>query len=341
METKCRHERFAGPRVGRFDENVMTQSALIPFSSLASGLAAEKSAEEFASPGAPLDADIRQLRAHYSELDRMRLERIQSRFAAEVETREIGGVSTRWLTPAKGVPRKNARRVLMNLHGGAFMWGRRYGSLVESIPIAVTGGFKVVAVHYRLAPEHRFPAASEDAAAVYAELLKDYDADSIGVYGCSAGGVLTAQLIAWLYQSGLPLPGAIGTFCGTGLELGGDSSTLWEARSGQPGQASSGYLPKLLSLPYFRDILPTDPLALPLTSREILSKFPPTLLLSGGRDFAASSLTLAHRLLTAAGCDSRLFLFDGLWHSFLLDSDLPESSEAYALICRFFSECLR
>ena len=341
METKCRHDRFAQPRVDRFDENVMTQSAFIPFSNLASRLAAEKSAEEFASPAPPLDADIRQLRAHYSELNRLRLEAIQSRFAAEVETREIGGVSTQWLTPEKGVPRKNARRVLMNLHGGAFMWGRRYGSLVESIPISVTGAFKVVAVHYRLAPEHRFPAASEDAAAVYAELLKDYDPDSIGIYGCSAGGVLTAQLIAWLYQSGLPLPGAIGTFCGTGLELGGDSSTLWEALAGEPGQSSSDYLPKLLSLPYFRDILPTDPLALPLTSKEILSKFPPTLLLSGGRDFAASSLTLAHRLLTAAGRDSRLFLFDGLWHSFLLDSDLPESSEAYALICRFFSECLR
>ena len=54
---------------------------------------------------------------------------------------------------------------------------------------------------------------------------------------------------------------------------------------------------------------------------------------------AASSLTLAHRKLTAVGCDSRLFLFDGLWHAFFADPELPESLEAYDLICRFFSEC--
>ena len=71
---------------------------------------------------------------------------------------------------------------------------------------------QVITVDYREAPEHAFPAASEDVATVYRDLLKQYDPKSIGIYGISAGGFLTAQTVAWLQQENLPMPGAIGIF---------------------------------------------------------------------------------------------------------------------------------
>ena len=68
--------------------------------------------------------------------------------------------------------------------------------------------------------------------------------------------------------------------------------------------------------------------------------FPPTLLLAGGRDFAASALTLAHRRLTRAGVASELFLFDGLPHAFFVWPDMPESAEAYRIVAVFFDRHL-
>jgi hypothetical protein len=70
-------------------------------------------------------------------------------------------------------------------------------ALLESVPIASVGRFKVITVDYRQAPEATFPVASEDVAAVYKDLLKTYKPENIGVYRCSAGGALTAQAGAW------------------------------------------------------------------------------------------------------------------------------------------------
>ena len=294
-----------------------------------------------ALPKPSLDDDIDRLRAFYGEFDRKRVDRARQRFRVEIQTDEISGVPVQIVTPAEGVQKRNKQRILINLHGGAFLWGRGSGSLLESIPIAAMGSFKVVSVHYRLAPEHCFPAASVDVAAVYTELLTRFHPDSIGIYGTSAGGILTAQAVAWLEREGVPLPGAIGTICGTGLEMGGDSlrHPLSLADKAPSSDRTTEFT--MVSTPYFRGASANDPLVFPLAHRNLVRVFPPTLLITGSRDYAASSLTIAHRRLAAAGRDSRLFLFDGLWHAFLANPELPESSEAYSLICGFFREHLR
>ena len=101
------------------------------------------------------------------------------------------------------------RQTLQHLVGRRFRIGAGLGALLESIPIAALGTVKVVAVDYRQGPEHFFPAASEDVAAVYKQLLNDYRPEDIGIYGNSAGGVLAAMAVAWFQKEGLPTPGAI------------------------------------------------------------------------------------------------------------------------------------
>ena len=252
----------------------------------------------------------------------------------------MGGVPVDVVMPTQGVSPGNADRVLINVHGGACMWGSGSGALVEAIPIASVGRIKVVAVDYRLAPEHRYPAASEDVAAVYRELLKTYRPENIGLYGCSAGGVIVAQATAWFQTHDLPTPGAIGTFCGTGSGYGGDSVFLGQAATGQtpppPEAAASIGIPN----PYMAGVALNDPEAYPATDPAVLARFPPTLLLAGGRDFAVSALTTMHRRLDAAGVASDLFLFDGMGHAFFVWPALPESQEAYGLIARFFERHL-
>src|SRR5271165_1173973 len=117
----------------------------------------------------------------------------------------IAGVPVRVVTPLAIAPGKRDR-VLINLHGGGF--NSDSGSLTESIPIANLSGTKVIAILYRLAPEHPFPAGLDDAVAVYKELLKTYKPNHIGIYGTSAGAILTAEVTVKLKQLKLPLPGA-------------------------------------------------------------------------------------------------------------------------------------
>jgi epsilon-lactone hydrolase len=126
---------------------------------------------------------------------------------------QIGGVNTEVFVPEDGIARKNQRRVLINVHGGGFEGGSRTISHIESVPISSVGRIKVVSIDYRMGLEYAFPAASEDVESVYRELLKTYKAKNIGIYGCSAGGALTAQSVSWFENKDLALPGAVGMFC--------------------------------------------------------------------------------------------------------------------------------
>ncbi len=151
-------------------------------------------------------------------------------YPVNVEETTMAGVRTDIITPLSG----GAKRVLINLHGGGF--NSDSGSLIEGVPIAKLAGIKVVSVYYRLAPENPFPAAVDDVVAVYKELLKTYAPKSIGIFGTSAGAILTAEAAVRFKQLGLPEPAALGIFSGIA-----DFSRVGDARqiftlNGLPGR---------------------------------------------------------------------------------------------------------
>jgi acetyl esterase/lipase len=283
--------------------------------------------------------DIAAARAFWGRYNDDRLAEMRRLFRTSARRETMGGVTVDVVKPAAGIPARQGNRALINVHGGAFMWGSGSGALVEAIPIAATMAITVVTVDYRLAPEHHYPAASEDVAAVYAALLRRYPPENIGIYGCSAGGVITAQSVAWFQRNGLPRPGAIGTFCGTGAAYSGDSAYLSDPlTAGKPMR--HGALPATLPSAYMAGVSAGDPVAYPLASDAVMRGFPPTLQLAGSRDFAASVLTWQHRRLAALGVQSELQLFDGLGHAFFVWPDMPESIEAYRLVSAFFDRHL-
>jgi monoterpene epsilon-lactone hydrolase len=254
--------------------------------------------------------------------------RLHDLFHVSMTPRQIGGVYTEVFTPAEGISAKNTNRVLINLHGGGFVQGSRTISQIESVPIASLGKIKVISVDYRQAPEFLFPAASEDVAAVYRELLKIYKPKNIGIYGCSAGGLLTAEAMAWFQKEKLPLPGAIGMLC--------EGAGYW-------GEGDSGYIHKTLygglaleDNPYFKNTNASEPLAFPVRSTSMMAKFPPTLLIAGTRDFALSSVVHTHSVLISQGVEAELHVWDGLHHAFFFDPDLSQSREVYAVTVKFF-----
>lgn len=257
-----------------------------------------------------------------------------------IDTR-IAGVHVNIVEPAAGVDPSKRERVLISLHGGSMMFGEMYGGVLESIPFAVVDKIKVVAVDYREAPEHQFPAASEDVAAVYTELLKEYKPENIGIYGCSAGAALTAMSLAWFQQKGLPTPGAAGLFCeGADYNVAGDSIFTDAPLIEFLGARASAPPPDAQTAKEYDDYLgetsPQSPLVSPGNYPNILSKFPPTLLITGSRDVALSSTIHTHAELVNVGVDAELHVWDGMWHSFFSDVDLPESKEVYRVTANFF-----
>ncbi|MBN8884736.1 MAG: alpha/beta hydrolase [Rudaea sp.] len=314
---------------------VTAPAARFPFSVFASKEALTRFGQIFeegkASP--PLGQDIQASRAFYDKINSDRAERMKKLYPVEIAAQKFGVVGADVVTPKGGVDKRNAQRVLINLHGGAFLWGAGSGGLVEAIPIASVGKIKVVTIDYRQGPEHVFPAASEDVEKVYRELLKTYKPQNIGIYGCSAGGALTAEAAAWLQTKNLPAPGAIGIFCAGVVDLNGDSAYTGHLLMGEkvPEQAFP-----LTALPYFKGADPASPLVLPGLSGAVLAKFPPTLLISGSRDFSMSATLRSNELLTEAGAATELHVWEGMWHSFFSDPELPESKAMYAVVARFF-----
>jgi epsilon-lactone hydrolase len=313
----------------------------IPFSSFASSEARAGYVELFARAHHVPDsnADIGVRRAYYDKFNSTLAKRARQIYPVDIAPETLGGVKVEVITPKAGVAARQRHKVLINLHGGAFLWGEGSGGEIESIPIASVGRIAVITVAYREGPEFKFPAASEDVAAVYRELLKDHEAQDIGIYGCSAGGILTAEALAWFQKEHLPMPGAAGIFCASAGKFGGDSSFLAPELSGQaplPGSTEG----KLDFTPYFSDVSLSDPLVLPMNSRRVLAQFPPTLLIAGSRDFAMSSVCQTDIELTKAGVETELHIWDGMWHSFFNNPDMPESNEMYSIVVNFFDRHL-
>jgi epsilon-lactone hydrolase len=245
---------------------------------------------------------------------------------------KIAGIPVHIVSPAK-ISDANRDKVLINLHGGGF--NSDSGSYAESIPIAAYSGITVISVLYRLAPEHPFPAGIDDAITIYKELLKTHRPGHIAIYGTSAGAIMTAEVAVKLKQLGLPMPGALGIFSALGdFARPGDSVAIFT------GSGLSGHLappqPEPRSPDYVGATDPRNPVLSPMYAD--LSGLPPTLFVSGTRDYLLSGTANLHRAFLRAGVDARLVVFDAMPHAFWYSASLPESIEASHIMADFLLE---
>lgn len=293
-----------------------------------------KEAQEFLVPRGPNRpmTSLAERRAATDAFRQKRSEEARALYPVKVEEKTIAGVRTDIITPLN-LPAQKRGRVLINVHGGGFVTDS--GSLVEGIPIANLTQTTVVSVYYRLAPEHPFPAAVDDTVAVYKQLLRTYKPRNIGLFGTSAGAILTAEVAVKLRQLGLPLPAALGVFSGAGdLRQAADSDAIYTVSGlhGTPRRPSE----KADRSPYIGDHDPRDPVVSPLYAD--LKGFPPTLFVTSTRDMLLSGTTILHRAFLRAGVDAELVVFEALPHAFWYSYQLPETKEALALMAGFFDK---
>ena len=257
----------------------------------------------------------------------------RAKHPVEIDELVIDGVRCHRVRPTSG----SSGKVLVNLHAGGFTVGS--GALAEAIPIAALTQSTVLAVDYRLAPEHPYPAAVDDVVAVWRQVLGHHAPADVALYGTSAGAFQTAQAVMRFRIEGLAPPACCGIFSGGGdLTDLGDTAAIFNF-GGFAGEPILPFEhPSSDTAAYLRDADPDDPVVSPL--RADLRGFPPTLLVSSTRDAVLSATALMHRALRRAGNEADLFVFEALPHGFWYNLGLPETEEALAAMATFFSRHL-
>ncbi len=255
------------------------------------------------------------------------------RLHVSVESTTIAGVRAFIVTPEHIAPR-NRRRLLVHVHGGCYVLNPGRAALPEAIFMAGFGHFKVISVDYRMPPEAYYPAALDDAMAVYKAAIKMTDPKRVAIFGSSAGGALTLEMVLRAKQEGLPLPGAIAP--------GTPMSDVTKA--GDSFQTNALVDNVLVSPDGFCDAATRfyaaghdfrDPMLSPVYGD--MHGFPPTILTTGTRDLLLSNTVRVHRKLREAGVDAALQVYEGQSHAYYIRDDrTPETKEAFGEIAGFF-----
>ena len=229
--------------------------------------------------------------------------------------------------------------MLVQIHGGCYVLNPAEAALPEAMLISAIGGYRVIAVDYRMPPEAFFPAALDDSMAVYKEVISKTDPKRVGLIGTSAGGALVLEMGLRAKQLGLPLPGAIasGTPMSDSTKTGDTFYT--NAMLDNVLVSTEGFCDAAAAF-YAKGHDLKDPLISPVYGD--MSGFPPTILTSGTRDLLLSNTVRVHRKLRNLGIDSFLQVYEGQSHAqYGRDDRIPEVREAFMEIGTFLNSHLK
>jgi len=242
------------------------------------------------------------------------------------------GVPGFWFTP----PSPRPRSAILYLHGGGYVMGSvaTHRSLIGRLVRAC--GVRCLALDYRLAPEHPFPAGIEDACAAHRWLLSEgIPASGIVIAGDSAGGGLTLGTLVALRDAGERLPAAAVCISPLAdLEQTGDSSTRGDIDD--PMVSRDGTF--VMADAYLQGSAARDPRASPIHAD--FTGLPPLRIEVGTREILLDDAKRVAARARAAGVEVELELGEGLTHVWQLHPHLPESAASIARIGRFVSKHL-
>ena len=274
------------------------------------------------------DCSIETVRAGQDKLGLLMAGRLRSKLTyAPVVFRHFVG---EWIVPA--APSRDG--VILYLHGGGYVAGdleyaRGFGSV-----LAAKNNVRVFCAAYRLAPEHPFPAALEDALAAYQLLLDTgYEGRQIMLFGESAGGGLIYSLAVRLKELGMPLPGGL-------IAISPWSDLTASGKSYQKNREKDPTMQEA-RLRFYAECYtdePANPLVSPLFAD--LNGMPPSLIFVGGDEIMLDDAALLHQKLLDAGCESLLTVTPDMWHGYILYG-VSEAKRDLETIRHFLYEHLR
>jgi len=253
------------------------------------------------------------------------------------EAAVIGGVKVFVIQP-KTIPEANRNRLLLHIHGGGYVYNPGEAGTLEAVLMAGLGGFKVISVDYRMPPDAPYPAAMDDATAVWKAMQAMQKPERMAVFGTSTGGGMTLALMLRAKAEGLPLPAVIGL--GTPWSDMTETGDTYKTNEWLDNVlvSYSGYLtPAAKIYANGRDL--KDPQFSPINGD--FTGLPPALLVSGTRDLFLSNTVRTHRQLRDAGIEADLHVFEGMSHAqYLASPNSPETKSVFGEMARFFDSHL-
>ena len=238
---------------------------------------------------------------------------------------------------ADGVPAElidvenSGNGVILYLHGGAYAVGSVKGHREYLARLARICGYKVLAIDYRLAPEHPFPAALEDAITAYRWLVSGgYDPSSIAIAGDSAGGGLAIATLVSLRNSGTPLPA-----CAVCLSPWVNLATANETLNQHHDPILNAEILAHFAHAYAGQIDTHDPLISPIFAD--LKGLPPMLIHAGTNEILRDQITQFFEKARLSGVEVELELWEDLFHVFQMVPILPETKQSLKRVAEFIT----
>jgi monoterpene epsilon-lactone hydrolase len=246
-----------------------------------------------------------------------------------IERIDIGDFGVYVATP-EGVTNEDPR-TYMTLHGAWISGGGELSRLGAAFT-AKGLGIRTWAVDYRMPPHHPYPVPLDDCVTAYKAMLERYRPENLAIGGTSGGGNLGMAFLLRAHHEGLPMPVAAAI----------NSPYADLSQSGDTHQTLDGvdisYAPgnlRVIRAVYLDGHDVSDPFVSPLLGN-YTAEFPPTLLISGTRDFLLSDTVRLHRRLLAAGVKAELHVWEAAPHSFFY-ALAPEDAERVAQIRTFLN----
>jgi acetyl esterase/lipase len=245
---------------------------------------------------------------------------------------DAAGVPGLLLTPDDHVP----VTTVVYLHGGGYLWMTPHDHLPVLVAVSRAAGARCLGVHYRRAPEHRFPAAVTDAVTAYRWLVDQGNApDTVAFAGDSAGGGLVLATLVALRQQGIELPAAAVCFSPwTDLAVTGASAESAD----DPVVSGSGL--RMMAQAYLGGSDPTSALASPLYAD--LTGLPPLQIQVGSRESLLDDARRVAEAAREAGVDVTYIEHPGVIHMWIVfGPEIPESTTAFSLLGSFLAAHVR
>ena len=256
------------------------------------------------------------------------------RTGVTVNDAEKGGVPVLDIRP-KGWT--NDGKVLVYTHGGAYVLFSARSTLASSALMSQATGLRVISVNYTTAPFAKWDEIQEQVISVFRTLLSEgYAMEDIAIYGDSAGGGLAVSTILNLRNRGMGMP-AVAVLWSPWVDLTDAGDTAHTLSGTDPTLSyDAGLFQSALAFADGLDL--NDPRVSPLYA-EFSDGFPPSLIQAGTKEILLSTAVRLYQKLEAAGQDTKLDIYEGMWHIFQQHS-LPETEIALGKSAAFIRKHL-